>query len=95
MLEHVLSVKIFRMNGFDSPGHTTGQLRRATLERVQTITLSSDHIGNLDYRILVGLREDTLPTRTLNIETEYPERSDPGPFTLGRMRYELVPSVPP
>ena len=59
------------------------------------ITLSSYHVGNLDDRIFVGLWEDTLSTCTLDVETEYPERCDPRPFALGRVRYELVPSIIP
>ena len=59
------------------------------------ITLSSHHVGNLDDRILVGLREDTLPARALDVETEDPERCDLGPFAFRWMRYELVPPVLP
>jgi hypothetical protein len=64
-----------------------------TMEYIPAITLSSHHVGDLDDRILTGLREDTLPTRTLDIETEYPERRDLGPFAFGRVRNELVPSA--
>ena len=59
------------------------------------ITLSSYHVGNLDDRILVGLWKDTLSASALDVETEYPERCDPRPFALRRVRYELVPSIIP
>lgn len=55
------------------------------------ITLSSHHVGDLDDRILVSLREDTLPARALDIKTEDPERCDLGPFAFGWMRDEFVP----
>ena len=94
ILEQVLSVKIFRMKGFDSPVRNADQLLTVTIGCILVITLSSYHISNLDYWILVGLREDALPTRALDIKTEYPERSNLRPFAFRRMRYELVPSVP-
>ena len=85
ILEHVLSVKIFRMKGFDSPAYNVGQLLTMTMGRILRITLSSHHVGNLNDRILVSLREDTLPASTLDIETEDPERCDLGPLAFRRM----------
>jgi len=93
ILEQVLSVKIFRMKGFDSPVHNAGQL--PTMRYILEITLSSHHIGDLDDRILVSLRENTLPARTFNIKTEDPEGCDLGPFAFGQMRDELVPPILP
>ena len=93
ILEQVLSVKIFRMKGFDSPMHNGGQLLTAALGYLLEITLSSHHVGDLDDRILVSLREDTLPARALDIKTEDSERCNFGPFAFGWMRDELVPPV--
>jgi hypothetical protein len=95
ILEQVLSVKIFRMKGFDSPAHYTGKLPTMTMGYVPEITLPSHHVGDLDDRIFVGLREDTLPARALDIKAEDPERCDLGPFAFRWMRDELVPSILP
>ena len=56
-----------------------------------THTLTSDHVRNLDDRILLRLWEDTLTTRALNIKTEYTEGRRLRPLSVGRMRNEVVP----
>jgi len=66
-----------------------------TIGYILEITLSSHHIGDLDDRILVSLREDALPACALDVKTEDPERCYLGPFAFGRMRDELVPPILP
>lgn len=83
------------MKGFDSPARNTGKLLTTAIGYLPEITLSSHHVGDLDDRILVSLREDTLPARTLDIKAKDPERCDLGPFAFGRMRNELVVSILP
>jgi len=78
-------VKMFRMKGFDSPERNTGQLMKAALGYPLGITLSGHHVGDLDDRILVRLREDTLSARTFDIKTEDAEGCNLGPFALGWM----------
>ena len=95
ILEQVLSVKIFRMKGFDSPAHNTGKFLAIAMRYMLEVTLPSHHVSDLDDRILVSLREDALPARALDIEAKDPERCDPGPFAFGWMRDELVPPILP
>ena len=82
ILEQVLSVKIFRMKGFDSPARNAGQLLAMTVECILETTLSSHHVSDLDDRILVSFREDALPTRTLDIKTKDSEGCNLGPFVF-------------
>lgn len=95
ILEQVLSVKMFRMKGFDSPVRNTGQLLTMTMGCILRITLSSHHVGDLDDWILIRLRKDPLPACALDIETEDPERCNLGPFPFRRMRDEVVPPILP
>jgi len=95
IFEQVLSVKMFRMKGFDSPERNTGQFMTTTLGYPLEITLSSHHVGDLDDRILVRLREDTLSARAFDIETEDTEGCNLGPFAFRWMRYEFVPPALP
>ena len=83
------------MKGFDSPEHNTCQLPTTALGYTLEITLSSHHVGDLDYRILVGLWEDTLSARAFDIKTQDAEGCNLGPFSFGWMRYEFVPSTLP
>ena len=95
ILEQLLSVKIFRMKGFDSPAHNTGKLPTMAMGYILETTLPSHHVSDLDDWILVSLREDTLPARALDIKAKDPERCDLGPFAFGWMRDELVPPILP
>ena len=95
ILEQVLSVKIFLMKGFDSPARNVGKLLTMAMGYLPEITLPSHHVGDLDDRILVSLREDTFPARALDIKTKDPERCDLGPFAFRWMRDELVVSILP
>jgi len=53
-------------------------------------TLTSDHIGNLDDRVDICLRENTFSSSTLDIETEDPQWCNLLPVSFGSMRDESV-----
>ena len=53
--------------------------------------LSDDHVRNLNDWIFVWLREDSLPSGTLDVEAENSERSHVGPIILGRVRNKVFP----
>ena len=95
ILEQVLSVKIFRMKGLDSPVHDMSEFLVTVISYALEITLPSHHVGDLDDRVLVSLREDTLPARALDIKAKDSKRCNLGPFAFGWMRDEFVPSMLP
>ena len=53
--------------------------------------LSDDHVRNLNDWIFVWLREDSLPSGTLDVEAENSERSHVSPVILGRVRNKVFP----
>ena len=54
--------------------------------------LSPDHhVGNLDNRVFIRLREDTLTSGTFNIKWEDSQRGDILPITLRGMWYNFLP----
>lgn len=53
-------------------------------------TLSSNHVGDLDDRILVGFGKDSLSTCALDIETEDPEGRETAPLPVRSVRDEIV-----
>lgn len=53
-------------------------------------TLSSNHVGDLDDRVLVGFGKDSLSTSALDIETEDPERREIAPLAVRSVRDEVV-----
>ena len=55
-------------------------------------TLTCHHVRNLNDRVNVCLWEDTLASRTLDIEAENTKGSDFRPLPVRCMGYELVPS---
>lgn len=55
--------------------------------------MTSDHVGNLNDRVDFGLGEDTLATRTLDIEGKDAKRSDAGPVAFSGVRDEVVVPV--
>jgi len=67
MCEQVLRVKTLRIKGFESP---VSCVNAFLSERTGQLTLSCNHVGNLDDWINRRLWENTLPTSAFNIETK-------------------------
>ena len=95
---------MLRMNGLLSPVGGDGESQRGQPPQVvpslrprkgseRALTLSRDHVGNLDHRIDLRFGEDTFATSALDIEGKDPKRSDSRPVTFRRVRDQVIVSA--
>ena len=84
------------MKGFDSPDKERQSVRvseRSSNGGGQTgarHTLTGDHVRDLDDGIDRCLWKDSLPTGTLDVETEDPKRCERRPVSFRRMRNQIL-----
>lgn len=69
---------------------TSGQNIVNQLVHHQHITLTSDHVRDLDDWVNLSLGENALATRTFDIEAQNSEWGNVGPIALRRMGDEVV-----
>ena len=60
------------------------------MRKVERPTLSSDHVGNLNDGINLGLGKDAFATGALDIERQDPQRSNLAPLAFSGVREQSV-----